>query len=459
MGQQNAIGSRVAAQFAGKFQDANCQLKEGHFLVSSGKTKLSSYANSSDPVIGGRLLREGNEILREAIANKGQDKNPAAYYWLGRITMLLGDVNGADSAFSKAEALAPACKDDIRKYRYGTWAALANAGSQFRQAKQTDSALIMYRAANLILPGGTLTNINMADIFNSANQSDSAIYYFGRAAQTEPTEPSQVKMRDQAGYNYGVLLLNAKRAPEAVAAFHSYLARQPDDLGAKKALAQAFRAAGMPDSAQAIERQIVAGADTGGAGGDDAVSDNDLFELATHQYHDKNYAEAATSYGRLLRRNPNHHDALYAQANSYLALQNGTGLITAAEKLVALDPLGEFNYRLLAQGYKFEKRQDKLAETIIAQFALPVDLQVDSFEPTADDATFSAKAVGREARDANNKLLPVRAVTIAVEFLGKDGAVLATQEASIPALKPGESAPVQVKAKAPGATAWRYHVK
>ena len=75
MGQQNAIGSRVAAQFAGKFQDANCQLKEGHFLVSSGKTKLSSYANSSDPVIGGRLLREGNEILREAI----QEKNVRKY--------------------------------------------------------------------------------------------------------------------------------------------------------------------------------------------------------------------------------------------------------------------------------------------------------------------------------------------------------------------------------------------
>jgi hypothetical protein len=93
MGQQNAVGSRIAAQFTGKFQDANCQLKEGHFLVSSGKTKLSSYAAASDPVIGARLLKEGNEILREAIVNKGQDKNPAAYYWLGRIAMLQGDVS------------------------------------------------------------------------------------------------------------------------------------------------------------------------------------------------------------------------------------------------------------------------------------------------------------------------------------------------------------------------------
>jgi tetratricopeptide (TPR) repeat protein len=319
----------------------------------------------------------------------------------------------------------------------------------------------MYRAANLIFEGGTLSYINMADIFNSANQPDSAIYYFGRAAQTEPTEASQVKMRDQAAYNYGVLLLNAGRAPEAVAAFRGYVARRPDDLGAKKALAQAFRAAGMPDSAQVLEREIVAGSDSGvgRAGDDDAVSDNDLFELATHQYHDKNYADAATSYGHLLRRNPYHRDALYAQANSYLALQNGAALITAAEKLIGLDPLGEFNYRLLAQGYKFEKRQDKLAETIIAQFALPVDLQFDSFETTADGASFVAKAIGREARDANNKLLAPHAVTIVVEFLGKDGAVLASQEASIPALKPGESASIQVRTKAPEAKAWRYRVK
>ena len=139
--------------------------------------------------------------------------------------------------------------------------------------------------------------------------------------------------------------------------------------------------------------------------------------------------------------------------------QNGAGLIAAATKLVELDPLGEYNFQMLAQGYKFEKNQGKLAEVIIAEFALPVDLQFEAFEATADDATFRAKAVGREARDENNKILTPRPVTIVFECLAKDGTVVGSQEATIPALKQGESAAVEVKAPAAGTRAWRYRVK
>ena len=217
----------------------------------------------------------------------------------------------------------------------------------------------------------------------------------------------------------------------------------------------------MADSAQVIERELLAGADAAGAegGADETLSDAELFELATRQYNDKNYADAAVAYARLLKRSPYHRDALFAQANSYLATQNGQGLIAAAGKLVEIDPLGDYNYKLLAQGYKFEKQQDKLAEIIIAEFALPVDLQFEGFTANASEVTFTAKAVGREARDENNKLLPARAMTIVFEALAKDGTVLGTQEATIPALKVGESAPVSLKAAAAGARAWRYRIK
>jgi tetratricopeptide (TPR) repeat protein len=321
--------------------------------------------------------------------------------------------------------------------------------------------MVFYRAANRIYQDPPLAYVNMADIFTSANQTDSALLYFGRAAQTQPTDSAMIKLRNQAAFNYGVLLLNTGKSREAIAALHQYLALQPDDVAAKKGLAQAFRAAGMADSAQVIERELVAGAGVAAAaaGAEDALSDADLFDLATRQYNDKNYSEAASSYGRLLQRNPNHRDALHAQANSYLALQQGAGLISAAQKLVALDPLGEYNYQLLAQGYKFEKKQDKLAETIIAEYALPVDLQFGEFVASADNASFTAKAVGREARDENNKIIPPRPLTIMMEFLARDGSVLASQDAAIAAVKTGESNPVRVQAKATGVRAWRYRVK
>ena len=453
--QHQAIATRVTAQLGGKFTDAQCDLKAGHFLVSSGKTKLSSYASASDPVIGARLLKESVSVITEAITTKGQQKNGGAWYWLGRTYLLQGDLQGADSALAKATELAPACKADIQGYRTKAWAGVVVAAQGALEAKQMDSALIFYRAANLIERGAPHGYNGLAAIFYDRQETDSAIHYFGLAAATEPTDPNYMKIRNKAAYNHAALLLNARRAQEAVVAFRRYVSIEPSDDAGKKGLAQAFRAAGMADSAQVVERELLA---AGGAQ-DESLSDGELFDLATRQYNDKNFAEAATTYGRLLQRNPYHRDALYAQANSFLATQNGAGLITAATKLVELDPLGEYNFQMLAQGYKFEKNQAKLAEVIIAEFALPVDLQFEAFEATADDATFRAKAVGREARDENNRILTPRPVTIVFECLAKDGTVVGSQETTIPALKQGESAAVEVKAPAAGTRAWRYRVK
>lgn len=457
---QDAVAARVQGALDNRLMQPECKIDGGDFRVSSGKTYLKTgIEGSGDPINKVNALKNGARVITDAINTSGQGKSSGAWYWLARIYLQQGDLAGADTAFTRALALAPSCKDDIQKYRYRAWAALVNGAGSFRQAKQDDSAMVFYRAANRIYREAPLAFVNMADMFASANQSDSALAYFGRAAETQPTDEAQVKLRNQAAFNYSVLLLNAGRAPEAVVALRRYLMLQPDDVVAKKALTQAFRAAGMPDSAQALERELVAVAGAPGAGGgDDGLTESDLFELATRQYNDKNYSEAATTYARLLQRNPNHRDALYAQANSYLALQNGPGLIAAARKLVDIDPLGEYNYQLLAQGYKFERQQDKLAETILAQYALPVDLQFEGFESNAEGAALSAKAAGREARDGNNKLLPPHPVTITVEFLGKDGAVVASQSASIGALKPGESSPLQVKVKGAGIRAWRYKV-
>ena len=460
---QDPVATRVEGAMESTLKQPDCKLEGGDFRVSSGKTYLKTgIEGTGDPSNRVNALKNGVRVLTEAITTAGQGKTPAAWYWLGRIYLQQGNLVGADSAFSKAEALAPGCKVDIsRNYRYRAWAALVNAGTGFRQAKQDDSALVMYRAANQIYPEPPLASWSMASIFAARSQNDSAMYYFGQAANAEPTDTLQVSLRNQAAFNYGVVLLNANRPAEAVVALRRYLKFKPEDAVAQKALGQAFRAAGMPDSAQAVEHQLVVAASTGAGagGGDEELSDRDLFDLATRQYDDKHYADAATTYGRLLQRNPYNRDALYALANSYLGLQDGQGLAATAQKLIALDPLGDYNYQMLAQGYKFTKQQDKVAEAIIAEFALPVDLEFDRFDATADGATFAAKAVGREARDQNNKVIPPHPVTIAVEFLGKDGSVLGTETAAIPSLKVGESAPVKVATKTPGVQAWRYKTK
>lgn len=459
--QGNGIATRVSQQVGGKFQDADCQLKEGHFLVSSAKTKVSSASSASDPVIGARLLREGVQILTDAITTKGQEKNPAAWYWFGRINLLQGDMVGADTSFIRAAAGAPQCKADILKYRSRAWSALVVGAQEFMEQKNTDSAVVLYRAANRINPDAPHGFNGLAAIFYDAGQIDSAISYFSQSAATNPTDPAYIKVRNKAAFNTGVLLLNNNRPADAAKALRRYLGFEPDDVAAKKALAQAFRGAGMADSAQVLERELVANAGGGeaAAGGDDAVSEDDLMGIAVKQFNDKNYKDAAATFGKVLTVNPNSRDALFNQANAYLALQQGPELAAAAEKLIALEPLAEYDYTMRAQGFKLAGNQDGLFKAIVAREGLPVNVEIESLKITADGATLGGKITGRDAKDENNKAIPAKALTLVVEFLGKDGSPIATEEFPVAALKAGESVAMKVEGKGPGVKAWRYRTK
>jgi len=456
--QDDGIASRVIGSLDTKLVQPECKLDGGDFRVSSGKTYLKTGIEASEPSNRARALRDGVRVVIEALTDgKLATKSAAAWYYLGRLYLQQGNVMGADSAFTRAQALAPDCKQDIGKYRYRAWASLYNAGNGFRQQKNDDSALVMYQAADRIHRESPLGYINQADIFDQRKQTDSALYYYSRAAATEPTDPAMVRARNRAVFNHGVLLLNNGRAQEAVVAFRRYLRLEPEDATGKKAMAQAFRAAGMADSAQAIEHELVSA--TPAAGEEADVSEADLFDIAVQQFNDKNYKDAAETFGRITSRNPWNRDALFNQANAYLALQDGPNLAATAEKLLAIEPLSEHDYSLMAQGHKLAGNQDGTFRAIVAREALLVKLEADGIKRTADAATFTATATGREARDENNKLLEARPLTLTLEFLGDGGAVVATKEVTIPALKVGETAPVSATGTGADIKAWRYRVR
>lgn len=456
--QPDGIASRVIAGLEPRLVEPECKLEgANHFLVRSGKTYLNSAFGATEPANKARLVRDGIRVITEAITTNGQTKNAGAWYYLARLHLHHGDIAGADSSFARAEALAPDCREDISKQRYKVWYTLANAGNTFRQQNQADSAMVMYRAANRMSSKEPNAYYNMAAIFGQQGQTDSALAYFGKAAATTPTDANQMKTRNQALYNLGVLQLNGGRSADAVASFRQYVAAEPSDVDGKKALAAAFRAAGMADSASAIESALVQAA--GGAGMTGEVSVDDLFDIAVKQFNDKHYKDAAETFGRVLAQEPAYRDALYNQANAYLALQDGPSLVTAAQKLVELEPLSEHDFSLLAQGHKFTKNQDGVFKAIVAREGLTVNVTVDELRRTASGATLTATATGREARDENNQLIPARTITVTFEFLDTAGAVVTAQDVTISPLKPGETQAVSATASGTGIRNWRYKVK
>jgi tetratricopeptide (TPR) repeat protein len=452
------VSSRVAGNLDTKFVEPDCQLpgagdfraKSARLYLVTGLTGTGAAENRT------RAIREGVRVSSEAITQGGQAKNPGVWYYLGRLYLQQGDLVGADSAFTRAEALAPQCKADILKYRYKPWATLVNEGSKFRQASHDDSAMVMFRGANQILQTQPLSYINMGELFDNLHQIDSSLFYFGKAAATQPTDTNQVKVRNQALYNYGVLLYKAGRNEDAVATFRQYIGIRPDDVDGKKALALALRAAGKKDEAQAIEKELVTASGTPGGAG---LSETEVYELAAKQYNDKNYADAAATAGQLLGLNPYSRDALNIQANSYLALQQWDKLGPVADKLVGIEPMSFFFHSMRAQVFKSTNDRAKMAEAIITREALGLDVDMKGGPVKADGAAISGAAKGREARDEAGKTLPAKPITLVFEFLDKDGKVVTSQEVNIPVLAKDATQPIDVEVKAEGIKGWRYRVK
>src|SRR5829696_8645959 len=100
--QQPATNARVVQALPSKYTAPSCGLKAGHFKVSSGATYLKTGVETSVEANKARALSSGEKVLLEAIQQNDQGKNPAAWYYLGRVYLQQGDLPGADSSLAKA---------------------------------------------------------------------------------------------------------------------------------------------------------------------------------------------------------------------------------------------------------------------------------------------------------------------------------------------------------------------
>jgi tetratricopeptide (TPR) repeat protein len=450
------INERVAQAMPTKYTPPACGIKAGHFKVQSGATYLKTGIETEVPENRTRALANGKRVLLEALQQNQQDKNPALWFYLGRIYLQEGDIVGADSALTKAETLMPSCKKDISDVRYMGWVPLVNIGIAYNKQEKDDSALALYREANRIYRDKPLAFLNTGVIFANANQVDSAIVYFQKASQVAE-QTNAVEDRNAATRNWGALLQRANRHKEAIPILEKYVAWVPKDVEVKRALASSYRATGQNDKAKAIEDEV--GAAPAAAGQPSARNPAaDKMSAAVMLYNEKKYAEAAAAFDQVLAVEPYNRDALYGLANAYVGLKSPK-LADAAARLVAIEPVNDEAVRLLANGQRMAKKETLANKTAIQLLGMPTTVKVTQFAPTADGATITGAATGREGETAQGKPLVAKPITLVFEFLDLKGAVVANQEVAIPALKAGESHPIEVKAEGQGIAAWRYKQK
>ena len=467
-----------------QFEDPECGIKPGHFRVSGAAVYVETAVRNTTN--RERLLEDSRRTVTEAITDDGQDDNPGAWYILGRVYLYQADIPGADSSFTRVEAMAPECAAEVTAFRRNTWIAIRNYTLGQMQRSEIDSALATYRVGLRIYRGEADAYYVMASIHERAEQPDSNVYYLNAALSVEDTTESGVRVRRNsvrrlsriyaetgqvdsavkylqivadmaAAKNDTTSLWSAQsqiartyftgeRYPEALVAFRVLEASRPDNEMIKRNIATVFQAMGQVDSAQ----MVMAGLGGGGGAAMDTTSARFLINRGVNKFQEQNYRAAAADFTRALETEPSNRLAMINLGLAYNNLKDGPKLVEVAERSIAREPLHELSYQFLVQGYVYQ-RDNKANDATKRLDGLPITIDSLTIQNSPGLMTITGVAFGRNRASAPTNLV--------FEFIGEGGAVLASSEVAIPALEPKGRSEFVAQGNVEGIVNWRYRVR
>jgi tetratricopeptide (TPR) repeat protein len=490
------------------WSEAKCDIKPGHYLVNSGLLYLKSATETRFPEQKQKDLRDAQRVLNQALTSGNQDKNPAAWYYLGRYYILANDAVGADSAFARAQALKPECKTDIDLWRRYVWAPTFNAGVAAWQANNTDSAISSFKRASALLPQDPTAPKYIATLYYNSGQADSAMVYFRRAADVAAKDPKLAQDRKDALYNLGRIQQSQQKLAEAEATYREYLALYPNDPDILAPLGSLLMQRGAKDSAFAIYKQIIARGDSmgyiallragveisqsvpeepdtaaagtscraaskpaatgGGGGGTGAAAARsraaalakirarcDSVNKATMKQHVDNsreaYTLAAQALDASLKLNPYYRETLIYRTNVALGQRDSALALSLARRLIAVDPMNRTSLRMMAFAQQTNGHIDSTLHYLrLGDSTLVGDVAITQFDST--DTGRELKGNVKNPRTSANA--PFKLI---FEFVNLKGNVVATETVNVPAIQPGQSFDFDVKPAGASIAAWRYH--
>ncbi len=464
---QTVYNPTVARAMAvGGYTSPLCPLKGGDFRTTGAglniKTALvgfgsgGAYDKSAKPNEERKNTILGNALKTATEAVGVNPKNTAGWYYMGRADLYLGDLRGADSAFTKVVELSPDCAGEIGGFRQTAWRALVMPTTDLIKQEKYDSAISLLRDASIIsrdYPQGFLI---LGVAFYNLSQYDSAIVYFRKSKEAAGNKANLKQDRADATLNLASTLQQQGRNEEAIVEYRSYLAATPNDNKVKQQLASALRATGKTAEASAIDQELLASSGTAGGA---ELTPFQLMTMGNSLFGEKRYLEAAGAYQKLLAKEPGNRDAMFNLANAFFAAGDGPKLVSTAQQLLTIDPMNEDDHKLLSQGYKLQHDTASMLKAIEKLFLLPTNITVTSFAPRKGSTKLVGTATGREALDVTGKVVPPAAATLVWEFLDINGTVVATKEVEIPALQPSAKHELSVDVNGDGIIVWRYHRK
>lgn len=442
------------------WQEPECELNTGHYLVNSGLLYLKNASTTRFSDQRERDLRDARRVLHQAL-DEGRTDDGAVWYLLGRWYRIQDDLTGMDSAFDKASMLLPACRTDIQTHRRQVWVPILNRGVDAQQNGNLDLAREQYIRAMEIYTGEPSAHYYMAQLFAGQNEVDSAVHYYRDALRIASDsanleEERFREIRERSLFNVARLLHRAERYDSAAVWYRRYLDLAPNDAEALTGLAQVFGASDREDEAVAIYDSVLARADS--------LPPFDLFQAGVALFNADRYERAARAFETALQRNPHfrQRETLFNLANTYLSLGNADTTREAemaakmqpiAMRLVEVDPASVAAKRLLAAVYQLRGEPDSTLAILEQVQDQPYDVTVSTFAP-AGRGVWDVRGIITNNRDSGAVTVP----ELVFEFIDKDGNAVVTQTVPSQTLEQGGIVPFRMAPQNDQIVGWRYRV-
>lgn len=481
----------AAQQQTNRWAEPKCDIKPNNPQVNQGIGFLKSATTGRDAEMKKKDMADAQRVLTQAIGS-GQDKNPAAWYYLGRYYLMMNDVEGADTALNKAQELQPACKDDIQLWRRYVWVPTFNAGIAAWQANNADSAIVAFRRAGYLLPTEPTSFKYVATLYYNTGHADSAIVYFRKAADIAATDPKFAQDRKDALFNLGRIQQSVQKVNDAMATYREYLALYPGDPEILAALGGAYMQSNQKDSAFAIYRQIIAkgdsigyfalykvGAEISSSVPEDPDTSKESASCRTSarsarppltaarirarcdsvargvarefkRSSDQAFSLAAQALDASLKINPYNREALIFRANTALGMHDSATALVMSRRLMQADPMNRVGLKIMASAQAQNHNVDSALYYFKQSDSLLIgDVAVSQFDST--DTGRDVKGIVTNPRETANP--PYKLI---FEFVDLQGNVVATDTVQVKATPPGQGQQFEMSPRGPSIAAWRY---
>jgi tetratricopeptide (TPR) repeat protein len=369
------------------------------------------------------------------------DSSNALYHAIaGEAQAALGDVTAADASFHTALRLLPGYEEEIAERRETAWKRLYNQGIGTYRTNDVDATIATWEKANAIDPEKHHESyMNLAVLYTGKGDYDRAVQAY-RSALTILDKPAtgtptaeEAKERSEAREtireSLGEILLYTEKYADAERLYREQLAKDSTNVALRSKLAAAISAQpGREAEAAAMYDRLLS-----------------MRNLRVTDYHDigvalftaKNYARAAEAFARVSQARPNSREAWYNHANALYAGEQWQALLPVAQKLVAVDPLYEDSWLILARAQR-EAGQNAQALRALEQIeTMPIKVKDLTARVAEGRTTVRGTAVGNAAS-------PGSQIRLRFTFYGANGEQLGAETATVTAPAKDATTPFQV---------------